>query len=78
MKSRSIADNAEPLIKRVNFIWYPIALVAIVAVGWLCLTGRLPAMLLLLDIFAFCFWLFSLGFALYERFIKKKRVVDYR
>ena len=78
MKSRSIADNAPPLLKRVNFLWYPLILVAILAVGWLCLTGTLPAMLMLLDLFAFCFWLFSLAFALYERFLKKPRVVDYR
>jgi hypothetical protein len=78
MKTRSTADNAPPLLKRVNFLWYPVILAAILIVGWLCLIGVLPAMLLLLDLFGFCFWLFSLAFALYERFIKRPRVVDFR
>jgi hypothetical protein len=78
MKARSIADNAPPLIRRVNFVWYPLALVAILALGWLSLAGVLPAMLLLIDVFLLFFWVFSLGFALYERFVRKKRVVDYR
>jgi hypothetical protein len=78
MKARATADNAPPLLKRVNFIWYPVTLAAILVVAWLCLSNVLPAMLLLLDFFALFFWLFSLAFALYERFVKKPRVVDYR
>jgi hypothetical protein len=78
MKARSIADNAPPLIRRVNFVWYPLALAAIVAIGWLSLEGVLPGMLLFLDVFFLFFWVFSLGFALYERFVRKKRAMDDR
>jgi hypothetical protein len=78
MKARSTADNAPPLIRRVTFVWYPVALAAILVIGWLCLAGVLPAMLILLDAFLLVFWVFSLGFALYASFVKKPRVVDYR
>ncbi len=78
MKARATADNAPPLLKRVNFVWYAVVLAAVLFVAWLSLTGVLPSMVLLLDFFVFFFWLFSLVFALYERFIKKPRVVDYR
>jgi hypothetical protein len=78
MKARSIADNAPPLIRRVNFVWYVVALVGILALGWLTLTGVLPGMVLLLDLFLLVFWVFSLGFALYERFVRKARVAEDR
>jgi hypothetical protein len=78
MKARATAENAPPLLKRVNFVWYAVLLVPILAVGWLSLNGTLPGMALIVAIFGLCFWLFSLAFALYERFVKKQRVVDYR
>ncbi len=76
MKARATADNAPQLITRVNFAWYAAALAAILALGWLSLSGVLPAMVLLLDMFLLIFWLFSLGFALYERFIRKRPLHD--
>ena len=55
----------EDLLRSVNLIWYPVALVPIAALVWLGITGVVPQILAVLAIFCFFFWIFSLLFALY-------------
>ena len=58
--------NPRPvLIAQVNFLWYLIALVPILALGYAGLVNWLPGMVVLLAVFAFFMWLFSLVFTLY-------------
>jgi hypothetical protein len=71
-------DNAPPALARVHLVWYPLALLPILLLGGLGLVGIVPQILVLFAFFFFCFWLFSLGFALYERFVRKRRAVSFR
>lgn len=53
-----------PLLGRVRLWWYPVALVPLLAVGWLALTGAVPGMALPFVLFLLVFWLFSFVSAL--------------
>jgi hypothetical protein len=68
MTSRSQRDI---LVRRVNFLWYPLALVPIVAVFFAAAYGYLPFFFGLIAFFGLVFWLFSLGFALYAALRRK-------
>ena len=60
------AKNPRPvLISRVNFLWYLVTLVPILALGYAALAGILPGMVVLIAVFALLMWLFSLVFAIY-------------
>ena len=58
------------LMKRVNLIWYPLALVPLLVLFYFSFTGVLPMMVGLVTVFLVCFWVFSFGFALYMTFRK--------
>ena len=62
---RQSGSNA-PRLERVNFLWYALTLVAILAVAYMVLSGWLPGVLIFLLAFAAIFWLFSFVFALYS------------
>jgi hypothetical protein len=55
-----------PRADRVNFLWYALALVVLLAVAYMVLLGVLPGVLLFLVIFAAIFWIFSFAFAVYS------------
>ncbi len=55
-----------PRAERVNFLWYGLTLVALVALAYMTLQGVLPGVLLFLVIFAAIFWIFSFAFAVYS------------
>jgi hypothetical protein len=74
---RSTNENAPPLLRRVNLLWYPVLLVPILGALYLGLNGTLPAMTAVISFFLFCFWFFSLCFALYEK-LRKRKPVDFR
>jgi len=60
------------LIRQVNLIWYPVALVPLVALFLASAYGYLPVLAGLLSVFLLFFWLFSFGFAIYSKFRKSK------
>ncbi len=60
------------LIKRINFWWYAITLVPVLALFLAAAYGYLPIFVVLFAIFALIFWLSSLGFAIYAIFRKPK------
>jgi hypothetical protein len=74
MKMPSTADNAPPLLRRINFLWYAVALLPILAALWYSLIGVLPPLVAVFAFFALVFWFFSLLFALWERFVKKRGI----
>ena len=59
------------LMRKVHLIWYPVALVPILALAYFSFNGTLPMMLGLAAVFLLIFWIFSFGFALYETFRKR-------
>ena len=69
---RAPNENTPALLKSVNLIWYPVSLVPIAALLYLGVTGTLPFFAAIIAIFFFFFWLFSLLFALYETFKRRK------
>lgn len=60
----------EVLVRNVNLVWYPVALVPIVAVLVGALAGWLPTLLAPFAIFLLFFWIFSFGFAVYGKLKK--------
>jgi hypothetical protein len=64
--------SREILIRRINFVWYPLALLPIGALFLAGAYGYLPFFVTLFALFLLIFWFCSLGFALYARFSKKK------
>jgi hypothetical protein len=60
------------LVRRVDFIWYPLTLVPILALFLAAATGFVPAVFAPISLFLFFFWLSSLGFAIYAK-IRKPR-----
>jgi hypothetical protein len=58
------------IIKRVNFVWYPLVLLPLVALFLAAAYGHLPFWFGLIAIFGLIFWLVSLLFALYSLFRK--------
>ena len=69
---RGTNDNTPALLQRVNFLYYAISLIPIVAVVYLGITGVIPQFLAILGLFAFFFWIFSFLFALYETWKRRK------
>ena len=59
------ARPRDVLIKRVNFIWYPLVLVPLLALFAAAAYGYLPYWFALIGVFGLIFWLSSLLFALY-------------
>jgi len=62
----------EVLIRKVNLLWYPVALVPLVGLFLASAYGYLPMLVGLFAIFLLFFWLFSFGFAVYSKFRKPK------
>ncbi len=59
-------------LRRVNLLWYPVALIPIIALGGATLLGGLPILLFPIALFFLFFWLFSFGFAVYAKLQKPK------
>ncbi len=59
--------NKPVLVQRVRLWWYAVALVPILALLYAGLTGILPTLFGLAGLFAFFFWVFSFGFAIYAK-----------
>jgi len=59
------------LIRRVNFLWYLVPILPILLVGWLALVGMLPSWALLVALFAFFMWLFSLLLAVFAALTRR-------
>jgi hypothetical protein len=72
---RAPNPNTPPLLRSVRLVWYFVALVPIVALVYLGITGVIPFYLAMLAIFAFFFWVFSFLFALYEKFVRRNENV---
>jgi hypothetical protein len=62
------------LISSVNFWWYPLTLIPLLALLYFSFTGALPLIVALISVFLLFFWLFSLGFALYARLRKPPKL----
>ncbi|MDP1730886.1 MAG: hypothetical protein Q8L54_06835 [Devosia sp.] len=62
--------SKEVLIRKVDLIWYPLALVPILALFLAGAYGYLPMLVALFAVFLLFFWLFSFGFAVYSKFRK--------
>ena len=66
-------NDARPrnvIVKRINFVWYPLILLPLVALFLGAAYGYLPFWFGLIAFFGLMFWLFSLLFALYSLFRK--------
>jgi hypothetical protein len=59
--------NKPVLVERVRLWWYPISLLPILALFYAGFTGILPTLFGLAGLFAFFFWVFSFGFAIYAK-----------
>lgn len=64
--------NNQDLVRRVNFVWYPLTLLPLLVLLYLGFTGALPFYVVILGLFLGFFWIFSLIFALYETFKRRK------
>lgn len=62
-------------INSVNLLWYPLALLPILALAIAALVGWLPLIVFPIMLFFLFFWIFSFGFAVYA---KLKRPKDLR
>ncbi len=51
--------NRPLLVTRINLWWYALALVVILAFGWLALNNLIPGLFLPLVLFAIVFWIAS-------------------
>lgn len=60
------------LVRRINWWFYALPIVPILVVGYLALLNLLPSWALLVALFAFFMWLFSLGFALVAVLTRKQ------
>jgi lysylphosphatidylglycerol synthetase-like protein (DUF2156 family) len=61
-------------LTRVRFWWYAAALPVIVLLFVAPIEGWLPGEALVLGLFLFVFWLFSLAFAIYSRVTRPKEL----
>lgn len=61
------------MISRVNFAWYLVPILPILAVGYAALMNWLPSWFLLVALFAFFMWLFSLVFTLATLLLRKPK-----
>ena len=58
------ATNRPLLVTRNNLWWYALALVVILALGWLALNNLMPGLFLHLVLFAIVFWIASFVMAM--------------
>ncbi|MHA6689254.1 hypothetical protein [Devosia sp. A449] len=61
------------MISKVNWWWYLVPIVPILALGYAALLNWLPSWALLVAIFAFFMWLFSLAFTLVATLTRNAR-----
>jgi len=61
------------MITRVNWWWYLAPIIPILAVGYAALMNWLPSWALLVAVFAFFMWLFSLVFTLFTTVMRRIR-----
>ncbi|HVX82442.1 MAG: hypothetical protein ACTHOR_07620 [Devosia sp.] len=61
-------------LQRVKLWWYALALVPIALLIYAPLQGWLPGEVILVALFLLFFWIFSLGFAIYARLSKPRRL----
>ena len=66
MKGRRLGGD------RISLAWYPPALLVVIALLVLPVTGQLPIVVLPLALFLLFFWIFSFGFAIYAKVRKPK------
>jgi hypothetical protein len=62
------------LMRSVNLIWYPLTLIPILALLYFSFTGVLHSFVAMLAVFAFFFWLSSLGFAIWTKLRKPREL----
>jgi hypothetical protein len=60
------------MIRQVNWWWYLVPIVPILLVGYAALMSWLPSWALLVALFAFFMWLFSLLFTLFATVMRKR------
>ena len=65
--------NPKVTIRRVNFLWYLAPVVPILALGYAGLVGWLPSWMLMLAVFAFFMWLFSLAFTTFAVLTRRNK-----
>jgi hypothetical protein len=70
----SKAPDRPVLIKSINFWWYPLTLIPLLALLYFSFTGALPLIAAMISVFLLFFWLFSLGFALYAKLRKPPKL----
>jgi hypothetical protein len=59
------------MIEKVNWWWYLVPILPILAVGYAALMTWLPSWALLVAIFAFFMWLFSLAFTVFRTVMQR-------
>lgn len=59
------------IIEKVNWWWYLAPIIPILAVGYAALMNWLPSWALLVAVFAFFMWLFSLAFTLFRTVMQR-------
>ena len=62
------------LVRSVNFVWYPLTLIPILVLLYLSFAGVLHSFVAMLALFAFFFWLSSLGFAIWTKLRKPREL----
>ena len=62
--------SKEVLLRRVDLLWYPLALVPILALFVASAYGYLPMLVGLFAVVLLLFWLLSFGFAIYSKLRK--------
>ena len=71
-KQLARSANRPILVRRVQLFWYLLALLPILALGWLALRNLVPALFMPLILFALVFWLASFVMAVVAR-VRAKR-----
>jgi uncharacterized membrane protein YhaH (DUF805 family) len=61
------------MISRVVWWWYLVPIIPILVVGYASLMGWLPSWALLVAVFAFFMWLFSLVFTVLATVMRRRR-----
>jgi energy-converting hydrogenase Eha subunit A len=61
------------MIRRVNWWWYLVPVLPILALGYAALMAWLPSWALLIAVFAFFMWLFSLLFTAYAVLMRRSK-----
>ena len=68
-----VAAPRHVMISRVNWWWYLIPIIPILAAGYAALMNWLPSWALLVALFAFFMWLMSLVFTLFRTVMQRFR-----